>query len=161
MLHFVTEHGTFRNKSWTSSLTVLVEDHHTSQPLSQADVPALVFSMCHFTGIASFHCECHCCTSYTPTRAKGTVSFRDLFTFPNVLWCGVLQSGHLCHCSITATAPCPLHKPEACWNLLLLQASYISWRMPSPGMLHRVALVRTDVSVDRSASIIRVTGISE
>jgi hypothetical protein len=34
-------------------------------------------------------------------------------------------------------------------------------RMPSSGMLHRVALVRTDVSEERSASIIRVTRIGE
>jgi hypothetical protein len=33
--------------------------------------------------------------------------------------------------------------------------------MPSFEMLHRVALIRTDVSEERSASIIRVTSISE
>jgi hypothetical protein len=33
--------------------------------------------------------------------------------------------------------------------------------MASSGMLHRVALVRTDVSEERSASIIRVTIIGE
>jgi hypothetical protein len=33
--------------------------------------------------------------------------------------------------------------------------------MASSGMLHRVALVRTDVSEERSASIIRVTKIGE
>jgi hypothetical protein len=33
--------------------------------------------------------------------------------------------------------------------------------MPSSGMLRRVALVRTDVSEGRSASIIRVTKIGE
>jgi hypothetical protein len=33
--------------------------------------------------------------------------------------------------------------------------------MPSSGMLRRVALVRTDVSEELSASIIRVTRISE
>jgi hypothetical protein len=33
--------------------------------------------------------------------------------------------------------------------------------MPSPGMLRRVALVRTDVSEERTASIIRMTRISE
>jgi hypothetical protein len=32
-------------------------------------------------------------------------------------------------------------------------------RMASSGMLHRVALVRTDLSEERSASIIRVTRI--
>jgi hypothetical protein len=35
------------------------------------------------------------------------------------------------------------------------------WRMPSSGMLHRVALVRTDVSEEPSTSIIRVTKIGE
>jgi hypothetical protein len=33
--------------------------------------------------------------------------------------------------------------------------------MPSSGMLHRVALVRTDVSEELNVSIIRVTGIGE
>jgi hypothetical protein len=34
-------------------------------------------------------------------------------------------------------------------------------RMPSSGMLCRVALVKTDVSVERITSIIRVTRIGE
>jgi hypothetical protein len=34
-------------------------------------------------------------------------------------------------------------------------------RMPSSGMLHRVTLVRTDVTEERSAAIIRVTRIGE
>jgi hypothetical protein len=37
----------------------------------------------------------------------------------------------------------------------------ISWRMASSGMLHRVALVRTVVSEELSASFIRVTRIVE
>jgi hypothetical protein len=36
-----------------------------------------------------------------------------------------------------------------------------TWRMPSSGMLRRVVLARTDVSEERSASIIRVTRIGE
>jgi hypothetical protein len=36
-----------------------------------------------------------------------------------------------------------------------------STRMPSSGMLRRVALVRTDVSEELNASIIRVTRIGE
>jgi hypothetical protein len=39
--------------------------------------------------------------------------------------------------------------------------AYIVGRMPSSGMLHRAALLRTDVSEERSASIIRVTIIGE
>jgi hypothetical protein len=35
------------------------------------------------------------------------------------------------------------------------------WRMPSSGMLRRVALVRTDVSMELSASVFRVTRIGE
>jgi hypothetical protein len=35
------------------------------------------------------------------------------------------------------------------------------WRMPSSGILRRVALVRTDVSEELSASFIRVTRIDE
>jgi hypothetical protein len=38
---------------------------------------------------------------------------------------------------------------------------YLSWRMSSSGMLRRAALVRTDISVELSASFIRVTRISE
>jgi hypothetical protein len=37
----------------------------------------------------------------------------------------------------------------------------LSRRIPSPGMLHRVALVRTDVSEESIASIITVKTISE
>jgi hypothetical protein len=36
-----------------------------------------------------------------------------------------------------------------------------SWRMPSPGMLPRVVLVRTDVSEKRSVSIVIVARIGE
>jgi hypothetical protein len=43
-------------------------------------------------------------------------------------------------------------------NKRLLMASL---RMPSSGMLRRVALVRTDVSEERIASFIRVTRIGE
>jgi hypothetical protein len=44
----------------------------------------------------------------------------------------------------------------------LMKAYYqMSWRMPSSGMLRRVALVRTDVSEEPSASIIKVTRIGE
>jgi hypothetical protein len=35
------------------------------------------------------------------------------------------------------------------------------WRMVSPGMLHHVVLVRTDVSEELSASLLRVTRIGE
>jgi hypothetical protein len=35
------------------------------------------------------------------------------------------------------------------------------WRMPSSGMLRRVALLRTDISEDRCASVIMVTRIGE
>jgi hypothetical protein len=41
------------------------------------------------------------------------------------------------------------------WELQIL------WRMASSGMLRRVALVRTEVSEEPSASFIRVTGIGE
>jgi hypothetical protein len=39
--------------------------------------------------------------------------------------------------------------------------TYSDWRMASSGMLHHVALVRTDVSEELSASFIRVTRIGE
>jgi hypothetical protein len=53
------------------------------------------------------------------------------------------------------------------WNVLTVvyatQNQWVSghWRMPSSGTLHRVALVRTDVSEIPSASFIRVTRIGE
>jgi hypothetical protein len=42
----------------------------------------------------------------------------------------------------------------------LLQ-THVYWRMPPSGMLCHVALVRKDVSEERTASIIRVTRIDE
>jgi hypothetical protein len=39
--------------------------------------------------------------------------------------------------------------------------AYASSRMPSSGMLRRVAFVKIDVSDERSTSIIRVTRIGE
>jgi hypothetical protein len=42
-----------------------------------------------------------------------------------------------------------------------LENSFSTWRMVSSGMLRRVALVRTDVSDELLASIIRVTRIRE
>jgi hypothetical protein len=39
--------------------------------------------------------------------------------------------------------------------------SLFNWRMPSSGMLRHVALIGTDVSEERSASIIRVTRFDE
>jgi hypothetical protein len=51
-------------------------------------------------------------------------------------------------------------------NLILYMISYefmevITSRMASSGMLHRVALVKTDVSEELSASFIRATRIGE
>jgi hypothetical protein len=46
--------------------------------------------------------------------------------------------------------------------LVRCQASWRwQWTMPSSGILHRVALVRTYVSEERSSSIIRLTRIGE
>jgi hypothetical protein len=49
------------------------------------------------------------------------------------------------------------------WNILLDLISNIfhEWRMVFSGMLRRVALVRTDVSEEPSASFIRVTRVGE
>jgi hypothetical protein len=40
-------------------------------------------------------------------------------------------------------------------------SSFVFWRMPSSGMLHYLAVVRTDVSEEHIMSIIRVTRIKE
>jgi hypothetical protein len=48
------------------------------------------------------------------------------------------------------------------WRLVLKFVNYAGlWRIASPGMLLRVSLLRTDVSEELSASIIRVTRIDE
>jgi hypothetical protein len=44
---------------------------------------------------------------------------------------------------------------------MVFYTDMIMQRMTSSGMLRRVALVRTDVSEELSASFIRVTGIGE
>jgi hypothetical protein len=44
---------------------------------------------------------------------------------------------------------------------LMVVRYFQGWRMPSSGMLRRVALVRTDVSEELRASFIRVTRIGE
>jgi hypothetical protein len=46
-------------------------------------------------------------------------------------------------------------------NLPCSKSEYQEWRMLSSGMLHNVALVRTEISEECSASIIRVTRIGE
>jgi hypothetical protein len=48
-----------------------------------------------------------------------------------------------------------------CKVLWLVLYKELARRMPSSGMLRRVALVTTDVSEQRTTSIIRVTAISE
>jgi hypothetical protein len=59
-------------------------------------------------------------------------------------------------------------RPKRQWDVEALRYSLHkwwrhrqTWRMASSGMLRRVALVRTDVSQECSASIIRVTRIGE
>jgi hypothetical protein len=44
---------------------------------------------------------------------------------------------------------------------MLIRVNYAAWRMVSYGMLRRVALIRTDVSEELSASIIKMTRIGE
>jgi hypothetical protein len=46
------------------------------------------------------------------------------------------------------------------WNIVGFSRRWL-WRMPSSGMWHRVALVRNDVSEERTASIFKVTRIGE
>jgi hypothetical protein len=47
------------------------------------------------------------------------------------------------------------------WLTCYVSGPVPSWRMPSSEMLRHVALVRTDVSEEHSASIIRVTRVGE
>jgi hypothetical protein len=55
-----------------------------------------------------------------------------------------------------------LMKPTENWKELHAVFKYVDkWRMASSGMLHRVALVRTEVSEELNASFIRVTRIGE
>jgi hypothetical protein len=47
------------------------------------------------------------------------------------------------------------------WERFALYGNFINRRMASSGMLRRVAIVRSDVSEELRASIIRVTRIGE
>jgi hypothetical protein len=47
------------------------------------------------------------------------------------------------------------------WMMMVFLEHSLDWRMPSSGILRRVALQRTNVSQKLSASIIRVTRIGE
>jgi hypothetical protein len=61
------------------------------------------------------------------------------------------RSGVDCFCSLCSIAPC---RQTFC-------DIQISWRMSFSGMLRRMTLVRTDVSEEYSASVIRVVKIGE
>jgi hypothetical protein len=73
------------------------------------------------------------------------------------------------HCSAQACTYCKYDCFNTSQILLLYNHNYTLedskeywiWRMASSGMLHSVALVRTDVSVELSASFTRVTRIGE
>jgi hypothetical protein len=73
---------------------------------------------------------------------------------------GVLNISHPSPFPVTEIALpfffCKLYKP-----LLFQLNSVFLWRMPSSGMLRRVALVRTDFSEERIASIMGVIRIGE
>jgi hypothetical protein len=91
----------------------------------------------------------------------------------------LLMTGHVCFVGISLhlSPRLPsLHLEEILcvgvwrlqnWNEVCILKHWIlrkvttSWRMPSYEMLRRVALVRTDVSEESSAFIIRVTRIGE
>jgi hypothetical protein len=47
------------------------------------------------------------------------------------------------------------------WGRTRAKSTVQQWKMPSSGMLHRVALVRTDISEGRGTSIIRATRIGK
>jgi hypothetical protein len=113
------------------------------------------FRMCSISYVSSLvlyvHCASHMCWAY--------------FEFPLLILMARLFSLHqianvcaVCSRYLGGSAFIPISMQSMqdmrfSWQWL--------WRMPSSGMLRHVVLVRTDVSEERGASIIRVTIIGE
>jgi hypothetical protein len=109
-------------------------------------------------------CDIHCplCIWETGghTHHSIAVKFRsdrsEWLTTVWILWYG--------HCPLFDSWLCMLgcHIDQPWGDLVVsMLAQYSKWRMVSSGMLHRVPLVRTDVSEELSASFITVTRIGE
>jgi hypothetical protein len=86
---------------------------------------------------------------------QGELCGKYIGKFSCLMYMTCSASLHTVHGWYTVTSS--FEKAWWCWLCKYCTVMLIDWRMASSGMLRRVALVRTDVSEELSAFIIRVT----